>query len=161
MKKIFSILSLALMFACCNVVFTSCGDDDDEEELKEGIDRALLGSWENTDEQNECYEVIEFLSDGTYVQMVRDLEEDEDISEYYLDDKYTYAKTKGTYTAINGIMNVNQTHRMSFSYHDKEWHEKSWQNICKYQVINGNTLSLEKTNEETGDVSTVTFTKCK
>ena len=81
MKKIFSILSLALMFACCNVVFTSCGDDDDEEELKDGIDRALLGSWENTDEQNECYEVIEFLSDGTYIQMVRDLEEDEDISE--------------------------------------------------------------------------------
>ena len=42
MKKIFSILSLVLMLTCCNFVFTSCGDDDDEEELKEGIDRALL-----------------------------------------------------------------------------------------------------------------------
>lgn len=71
MKKIFSILSFALMFACCNFVFTSCGDDDDEEELKEGIDRALLGSWENIDELNECHEIIEFLSDGTYIQMVR------------------------------------------------------------------------------------------
>ena len=93
--------------------------------------------------------------------MVRDLEEDEDISEYYLDDKYTYAKTKGTYTAINGIMNVNQTHRMSFSYHDKEWHEKSFIGNAKYSVTNGNTLLLEGTNEETQKVSTITFTKCK
>ena len=161
MKKIFSILSLALMFACSNVVFTSCGDDDDEEELKEGIDRAILGSWENIDELNECHEIIEFFSDGTYIDMLRDIKEDEDISEYYLDDKLTYAKTKGTYTAINGVMNINETHRMSFSYHDKEWHENSFIGNVKYSVTNGNTLLLEGTNEETQKVSTITFTKCK
>ena len=162
MKKFFSILSFVLMLTCCNFVFTSCGDDDDEEELKEGIDRAILGSWENIDELNECHEIIEFLSDGTYIQMVRDLKEDEDISEYYLDDKLTYAKTKGTYTAINGVMNINRTHRMSFSYHDKEWHENnSFVGNAKYSVTNRNTLSLERTNEETQKVSTITFTKCK
>ena len=93
--------------------------------------------------------------------MVRDLKEDEDISEYYMDDKLTYAKTKGTYTAINGVMNINRTHRMSFSYHDKEWHEISFIGNVKYSVTNGNTLLFEGTNEETQKVSTITYTKCK
>ena len=46
MKKILSILSLALMFVCCNVVFTSCGDDDDDEKTEDNVNRSLVGTWE-------------------------------------------------------------------------------------------------------------------
>ena len=43
MKKFFSILDLVLMAMCCSVVFTSCGDDDDE--VVENKNNTIVGSW--------------------------------------------------------------------------------------------------------------------
>ena len=43
MKKYFSILGLVLMAMCCSVVFTSCGDDDDE--VVENKNNTIVGSW--------------------------------------------------------------------------------------------------------------------
>ena len=159
MKKIFSILSLALMFACCNVVFTSCGDDDDEEELKEGIDRALLGSWEEVDEHDGWRDVMEFNSDGTYNATTMDLI---DHNEYYLDDKFAYYMEKGIYTATNGVLAATITHEKDHKYNDKEWHEvKDFHVVCKYQIIDSKKLLLTATKLETGEEATREYTKCK
>ena len=42
MKKYLPVLSLVLMVMCCNVLFTSCGDDDDEV-----VNNTIVGSWTN------------------------------------------------------------------------------------------------------------------
>ena len=56
MKKIFSILSLMLMFACCNVVFTSCGDDEEDD-----FDPStpIVGTWK-TVEQYGAYGMVTY-----------------------------------------------------------------------------------------------------
>ena len=159
MKKIFSILSFVLMLTCCNFVFTSCGDDDDEEELKEGIDRAILGSWEDVDEHDGWRDVWEFNSDGIYYATTMDLKDE---GKNYLDDNFAYYMEKGNYTASNGVLSATLIHEKNHKNKDKEWHKvEELHAVFKYQIIDKKTLVLTYISSETGKETTIKYTKCE
>lgn len=64
MKKIFSILMLA-MLAVCSVALVSCGDDDDEKGGS-GAANVLVGTWRRNISENDYY-TYTFNSNGTGV----------------------------------------------------------------------------------------------
>ena len=105
MKKIFSILSLVLMFACCNFALTSCGDDDDDEETGNKIDNRLVGSWKNTTSIEGLdfeYEYT-FNADGTFFYGIKY----NHILSFILTDEEGYlVKEKGTYTVSKDILTI-------------------------------------------------------
>ena len=157
MKKYFSILSLVLMAMCCNFVFTSCSKDDDD--VKEDVDRALIGTWENIDEYKDCRDVMTFYADGTHLETLYSVVTTDEPE--YTDENGAYRKHKGTYSASNGILTVSLTHEFSvYQYNDKEWHEKkeALGGSVNYQVKDD---KLTLTHVEDGKEETVTFTKVK
>ena len=70
MKKIFSILSLVLMFACCNFALTSCSSDDDDDDNDNDVDgvviKNLVGTWKDTTYMEGFEYGFTFNTDGTY-----------------------------------------------------------------------------------------------
>ena len=159
MKKYFSILSLVLMFVCCNCVFTSCSKDDDDD-VKEGVDMALVGTWENIDEEKDCREVMTFFADGTHLDALYSVVTTDDPK--YTDENGAYKKSKGTYTASNGVLTISLTHEFSVNkYNDKEWHEKKdvLDGSVNYQVKD-DKLTLSGVNND-GKEKTLSLTKVK
>ena len=158
MKKYFSIFSFVLMLVCCNVVFSSCSKDDDDD-VNENVDRALLGDWENVDEHKDCRDVLTFYSNGTYQETLYPVRSTYELE--YTDESGAYGKNKGTYTASNGILTITMTHDFSvYEYGDKDWHEyrKNATVAVNYQVKEDR---LVMTVVKDGKEDTATFTKVK
>lgn len=162
MKKIFITLSLALMFVGVNIVFTSCSKDDDQDDIPENIDPALIGTWEDVIEEEDCREVITCFSDGTYVDAMYDLILDPDDAEY-CDEKGAYSKHKGSYTASKGVLTITMEYDFSPTrYKDKEWHKvEKTQNSAAvhYEIIDGKVLKVIGVVSDTGKEVTATYNK--
>lgn len=153
MKKYFSILSLVLMAMCCNVVFTSCGDDDDDEKVVEEKRNELVGTWERIVDGN-CRDIWIFYADGKYLGMDQDIKKDS--SKKYYDDNLTYYQSKGSYTAVNGTLSLEQTHEW-----DHDWKEHTEKSSFSYEIVDENTFKFSYTSDETGKLVTVTYTRVK
>ena len=96
MKKIFSILSLMLMFACCNLTLTSCSSDDDDDDVDEVVIKNLVGTWKDTTYVKGLEYGFTFNADGTYSYYSKEITPDTDIAG--VTDKEGYLlKHKGTY----------------------------------------------------------------
>ena len=158
MKKYFSILSLVLMAMCCNVVFTSCGDDDDDEKVVEEKRNDLVGTWERIVD-GTCRDVWIFYADGKYLGKDQDIKKDP--SKKYYDDNLTYYQSKGSYTAVNGTLSLEQTHEWDHKWEVMDWKECPEKVSVSYEVVDGNTLKITGTNLERGKVETVTYTRVK
>ena len=99
MKKIFSILSLVLMFACCNFALTSCSSDDDDDDNDNDVDgvviKNLVGTWKDTTYVPGIEYGFTFNADGTYSYYAKFKT---NINIYLTTDKEGYLlKHKGTY----------------------------------------------------------------
>ena len=152
MKKIFSVLSLVLMFACCNVVFTSCGSNDEDEKTEDNIVRKLVGTWEYYEPgYPNTVHSLTLNADGTYYSFVKDIVYDPNSTET---DKEGYLfKYKGTYT----VSDVKIIFCTEFLYdpilledpNDAEWHRENISHEVSYELLNGNTvLQLKGLNDE-------------
>lgn len=74
MKKIFSILSLVLMFACCNLALTSCGDDDEDEIPEDKVVNQLAGTWEYYEPgYPNTVRSLTLNEDGTFTLFTKDI----------------------------------------------------------------------------------------
>lgn len=163
MKKFFSILGLVLMAMCCSVVFTSCGDDDDE--VVENKNNTIVGSWTNFIDDGDCRVVFTFYADGTYLESQQDVKKDS--SKKYYDENLTEYQSKGFYTAANGILNMKQTHERDCMgrVDGKEkgvvdWVERPAEWTHSYEIIDGNTLNIYSAYEDDED-EIVTYTRVK
>ncbi len=141
MKKIFSILSLVLMFVCCNFALISCGDDDDDE----NNENKLVGTWEQYDPQNpDTYEgtlaivySLTFNADGTFLKSMRNFNYQGADREGYL------VKTKGTYTVSDDklILNIEQAYRPALAEdpYAAQWQEEKMTETYTIEWLEGNT----------------------
>ena len=153
MKKIFSILSLMLMFACCNVMFTSCGSDDEDEKTEDSIVRKLVGTWEYYEPgyPNTVHSMT-LNADGTYYSFIKDIVFDPNSTET---DKEGYLfKYKGTYT----ISNDKITFVAEYVYdpillkdpNDAEWHRENVTFEASFELQKDNTVSQFKGFDDEG-----------
>ena len=106
MKKIFSILSLVLMFACCNLALTSCGDDDEDEIPEDKVVNKLAGTWEYYEPgYPNTVHSLTLNEDGTFTSFTKDIVFDPNSTET---DKEGYLfKYKGKYTISNNKLILN------------------------------------------------------
>lgn len=105
MKKIFSILSLVLMFACCNFALTSCSDDDDDDT---NDDKSLVGTWKDTTYMEGFEYGLTFNTDGTYSYYWK-YTGTTDPNNIIVKDKEGYlTKHKGTYTVSEDELILKQ-----------------------------------------------------
>ena len=151
MKKIFSILSLALMFVCCNFALISCGDDDDDENK---VNTPLVGTWEQYNPQDPtAYEgtlaivySLTFNADGTFLRSMRNINYQGADREGYL------GKIKGTYTVSNDklTLNVEQAYRPALAEdpYAAQWQEEKWTETYTIEWLEGNTHMLLDPNED-------------
>ena len=141
MKKIFSILSLVLMFVCCNFALISCGDDDDDE----NNENKLVGTWEQYNPQYPtAYEgtlaivySLTFNADGTFLKSMRNFNYQGADREGYL------VKTKGTYTVSDDklILNIEQAYRPALAEdpYAAQWQEEKITETYTIEWLEGNT----------------------
>ena len=100
MKKIFSIISLVLMFACCNFALTSCSSDDDDDDNDNDVDgvviKNLVGTWKDTTYVPGLEYGFTFNADGTYLYYSKFITPNTDDGTV-LDEEGCMLKHKGTY----------------------------------------------------------------
>ena len=98
MKKIFSILSLVLMFACCNFALTSCSsdDDDNDNDVDGVVIKNLVGTWKDTTYVPGIEYGFTFNADGTYLYYSKFITPNTDDGTV-LDEEGCMLKHKGTY----------------------------------------------------------------
>ena len=106
MKKIFSILSLVLMFACCNLALTSCGDDNEDEIPEDKVVNKLAGTWEYYEPgYPNTVHSLTLNEYGTFTSFTKDIVFDPNSTET---DKEGYLfKYKGKYTISNNKLILN------------------------------------------------------
>ena len=152
MKKIFSILGLVLMAMCSSVVFTSCGDDDDE--VVENKNNTIVGSWFIEEDGDNVRDVLTFYADGTYVLSWQDVKKDP--STKYYDENLTYFQYKGIYTASNGIIKMKRTHERDSmgKVVDRVENPTEWR-TDSYEIIDGNTLKLTSLDVDDDDLDKI------
>lgn len=152
MKKYFSILGLVLMAMCSSVVFTSCGDDDDE--VVENKNNTIVGSWFIEEDGDNVRDVLTFYADGTYVLSWQDVKKDP--STKYYDENLTYFQYKGIYTASNGIIKMKRTHERDSMGKVVDWVENptEWR-TDSYEIIDGNTLKLTSLDVDDDDLDKI------
>ena len=150
MKKILSILSLALMFVCCNVVFTSCGDDDDDEKTEDNVNRSLVGTWEYYEPgYPNTVHSLTLNADGTYYLFVKDIVYDPNSTET---DKEGYLfKYKGTFSVSNDKLTLAQEYAydpiLLKDPNDAEWHKEVKVREFSYKLEN-DVLQFWGTSED-------------
>ena len=168
MKKIFSILSLMLMFACCNLALTSCGSDDDDDETTENnVNSKIVGTWKEYDSQNpnsgESPLAVEasftFNADGTYLRALRNINyQGTDVEGYLM-------KLKGTYTVSNDklTLNVEQAYRpiAAEDPYATQWQEEKWTETYTIEWLEGNTAMRLNEVLETGTPNVSEWKKVK
>ena len=99
MKKIFTILSLVLMFACCNFALTSCSSDDDDDndnDVDGVVIKNLVGTWKDTTYVPGIEYGFTFNADGTYLYYSKFITPNTDDGTV-LDEEGCMLKHKGTY----------------------------------------------------------------
>ena len=151
MKKIFSILSLVLMFVCCNFALISCGDDDDDEN---NVNTPLVGTWELYDPQNPnsnegAFAIVmslTFNADGTFLRSMRNINyQGTDLEGYFF-------KQKGTYTVSNDKLTLNgeQAYKPAAAEDpiSAQWEEEKWTVTYTIEWLEGNTLMRLHSNED-------------
>lgn len=164
MKKILSILSLILMFACCNFALTSCSDDDEDENTEDKAIRNIIGTWEyyEADAPNTV-RAVTFNTDGTYFYYSKDVVPEPNSTET---DKEGYLfKYKGTYTVSNDKLILNS----EFAYepillkdpNDAEWHKENRTTEATIEWQDGNkVMQLHGVNKD-GDAYDEVWKKVK
>lgn len=161
MKKIFSILSLVLMFACCNFALTSCGDDDEDETTEKNVNSKIVGTWELFDPQNPDIErspftldiLYTFNADGTFIRAIQGINYAGTDVEGYM------AKIKGTYTFSDDKLILNGEQRYTpIEAEDPyvaQWKEDKWTDICTIEWLNGYTvMRLHFSDEQSNESNT-------
>ena len=142
-----------LMFACCNVMFTSCGSDDEDEKTEDSIVRKLVGTWEYYEQgyPNTVHSMT-LNADGTYYSFIKDIVFDPNSTET---DKEGYLfKYKGTYT----ISNDKITFVAEYVYdpillkdpNDAEWHRENVAFEASFELQKDNTVLQFKGFDDEG-----------
>ena len=142
-----------LMFACCNVMFTSCGSDDEDEKTEDSIVRKLVGTWEYYEPgyPNTVHSMT-LNADGTYYSFIKDIVFDPNSTET---DKEGYLfKYKGTYT----ISNDKITFVAEYVYdpillkdpNDAEWHRENVTFETSFELQKDNTVLQFKGFDDEG-----------
>ena len=154
MKKIFSILSLMLMLACCNFALTSCGDDDEDETTEKNVNSKIIGTWESFDPQYPDMErtaftidiLYTFNADGTFIRSLQGINyAGTDVEGYLL-------KMKGTYTFSDDKLILNGEQKYSpieaEDPYNAQWQENKWTDICTIEWLNGYTVMRIHSSDE-------------
>lgn len=99
MKKILSMLSFVLMLMCVGFAFTSCGDDDDDDELDP--ENSIVGTW-LTESYSGFYGQTTFRKNGTFTIGVH--YPDEFMNNEFVKSvaAMTMPAIEGTYSTSNG-----------------------------------------------------------
>ncbi len=129
----------------------------------EVFDKRLIGTWEGLSEQGKHRYVYVFDADGYCLHMIQDTEKN--TSKRYYDDNFTYYQAKGYYNAINGSLDIVQTHEWDYSWNVMDWRENKFQESVSYELIDENTLHISDPNvgtaKEDGVIEISTFTRVK
>ena len=107
MKKFLSMLSFVLMLMCVGFAFTSCGDDDDDDELDPS--NPIVGTWK-TEEQSGAYGTITFRKNGTFsmgVYIPDGMKTDNELVKTAIE--MSMPKVEGTYTTDGSKINITVT----------------------------------------------------
>jgi hypothetical protein len=107
MKKILSMLSFVLMLVCVGLAFTSCGGDDDDDELDPS--NPIVGTW-MTEKQAGAYGTVTFRKNGTLSMGVY-IPEEMKIDNKFIRESIEKSMPiiEGTYTADGSKINVSIT----------------------------------------------------
>jgi hypothetical protein len=125
MKKIFSILGLVLMFACCNIMFTSCSKDDgmtDEETLKNMVGTWVCKELESPSAGHQLtYSQFTFYPNGKFVSTVKDIVVDPEATD--TDKDGVFMKHEGTFAISHDKVKLHYENEYEpGKYGDYEWH---------------------------------------
>ena len=125
MKKIFSIISLVLMFTCCNFALTSCSNDDDD---ITNDDKSLVGTWKDTTSYPGHEYGFTFNTDGTYSYYWKNIGLNDPNGIFVSDKEGYWAKHKGTYTVSEDELILKQEYGYYPADHknpNAEWEKDS------------------------------------
>jgi len=107
MKKILSMLGFVLMLMCVGFAFTSCGDDDEEDEFDPS--NPIIGTW-MTEKQAGAYGTITYRKNGTFsmgVYIPDDMKTDNEFVKTVIE--MSMPKVEGTYTTDGSKINITVT----------------------------------------------------
>ena len=146
MKKICSILSLVLMFACCSIMFTSCNKDDDGMTDEEAL-RILVGTWDCQDTQyyNANHRLTKphyvFNENKKFVSTIKDIIVNPKSAD--TDKDGVLVKYEGTYSVSNGKMTLRYERECEpGKYKDSDWHTCDGTEVYNFELLEDNGISI-------------------
>lgn len=166
MKKIFSILSLVLMLACCNFALTSCSSDDDDEDTNDDkVINKLVGTWRENDTTEMFESRYTFNADGTYLYTTKYIKPNPTL--VIVTDKEGYiTKHKGTYTVSKDKLTLKQEfgcYPTNNNNPDAEWEkDNEFSYIVTFELLENDTvIRFHGVNESGKNFTSADYKKVK